>query len=1031
MLDTSPEPSAQPVSAIGKSSIPPPDFQRQIGDLSRRFHEGWANYSSDSYNEAQLRIEFLNPLFSLLGWDIDNAAGRPSFSREVVHEASVFVEEDGATKKKHPDYEFRSGGERLFFVEAKKPSVDILEDSAPAFQLRRYGWSGNLRFSVLTNFERLCIYDCTIMPVEGDSAAMALLARFHYSEFEEKAGEIYSLLSKESVLANANGATTASPRRPYRAEPFDKCFLRQIESWRLALGRDLAQANPSADSETVDFAVQRILNRVLFLRFCEDRNLERYEALKDIRTVDELKALFAAADRKWDSGLFAMMEEDRLRVSDETLPGIFQSLYYPQSPYEFGVIDPYVIDQIYEQFLLKSLQIGPDCDVSLADKPEAIDAQGAVVTPKIVAELVVERTLRPLLAETAPLALRIADICCGAGNFLVAAFEFLLRAALVESTDIEENARAAERRGDIIRRGTDWALSFSRRREILKKCIFGVDVDPLATEIAKFSLLVKLLEGISPGELEDFRVRTGEKPLPDLDTNIRCGNSLVGNDFIRGRRRGAANRALLGRVRPFNFSTEFPFGGFSAIVGNPPYVRVQNLVKYSREEYDYFKDPRSGFETAASETLDKYELFVERSLSLLAPGGIAGCLVPHKFMTNKAGRNLRGLLSRIRAVRGFVHFGTVQLFAGRTTYPCVLVLGKEPSSSFSAEFVHGAADLQRLFVSHDLPVQTFPADILSPSPWVFPTAENASGADAAYPGCRPLSDFADVFVGLQTSANSIFIFPGEPDGGGNVRGTDRKGETFLIEAAILRPCLYKESLTGYCEPRPNRYLLFPYRATKDGHELIPPEEMRTRHPLAWRYLNRFKKELASRDIGVGSVWYAFGRSQSIDRFTDGEHLVWSVLSRNAAYAYDTRSTAFTGGGNGPYYGLALKAGVQESLLYLLALLQHGPAEQWIEARASHFRGGYYSHSRQFMDSIPIVPVDFGIAPEKRTHNAIVAAARRVIELKRDASNAGTSHERVSLERLAAEEETRLATLVAARYRAAASPGAEANGGMPT
>ena len=164
----------------------PPDIHRQIAELVQRFHDGHPNYLASSYNEAQLRIEFLNPLFALLGWDVDNMAGRPAFSREVVHEASVLVDEGAETRKKHPDYEFRAGGERLFFVEAKKPSVDIRNDPAPAFQLRRYGWSGNLRFSVLTNFEWTSVYDCTIVPAEGDPAGTALLARFHYTDYETK-----------------------------------------------------------------------------------------------------------------------------------------------------------------------------------------------------------------------------------------------------------------------------------------------------------------------------------------------------------------------------------------------------------------------------------------------------------------------------------------------------------------------------------------------------------------------------------------------------------------------------------------------------------------------------------------------------------------------------------------------------------------------------------------------------------------------------------------------------------------------------
>ena len=1000
---------SHPVGCIASNS----EIVSRMEKLVERFNRGKHLYRLVSYNETELRVEFLNPLFLLLGWDVDNQGHHPPFLREVVHEAAVMVEEDGFRRKKRPDYEFRIGGERVFFAEAKKPSVDIRNDPVPAFQLRRYGWSANLRFSVLCNFEWLAIYDCSVRPVEGDSAGVALLARFHCSEYVERLPEIQALLSRDSMLHGPEEAFPRCRHRPLRPEPFDDFFLAQIEKWRLALGHDLARNNPAADSATIDFAVQRLLDRMLFLRFCEDRNLEEYEHLKGIQTVAALKAVFSAADRKWDSGLFSMLEEDRLAVSDEVLPEIFRTLYYPESPYEFGVIDPFVIDQIYEQFLAKSLRIGRDRSVALVDKPESVAAQGTVVTPKRLADLVVERTLRPLLDHSGSDGIRVADICCGAGNFLVSAYDLLLNEALLKCIQSAETIADAERRGDVFQSGNGWVLSFRRRREILSRCIFGVDIDPLAVEITKFSLLLKLLDGVSPAEIESFRAETGEKPLPDLDGRIRNGNSLVGTDFFWRTQRTQPNRDLIRKIRPFDFASEFGHGTFSAIVGNPPYVRVQNLVKYSPKEYAYFKRRRSGYETASSATLDKYELFVERMLKLLEPDGIAGCLVPHKFMTNRDGKSLRTILAQNKAIREFVHFGTTQIFKGRTTYPCALILGKSPGAVFSAQFVRGEADLGRLFVTRDLPRRSFPTASLSASPWVFPQEVDQPSKD--YPHCRPLSDFADVFVGLQTSANSIFIFQGEDIGGGRVRGKDKSGKSFEIESAILRPCLYKETLSAYSEPHPSRCIIFPYRSGATGPELIPPGEMKQRYPLAWKYLNRFKQELAKRDLAEGAAWYAFGRSQSIGRFAGGDHLVWSVLSRNASYAYDTRCTAFTGGGNGPYYGLALKPDAKESILYLLALLQHGPAEQWIESRSSHFRGDYYSHSKQFMESIPIVPVDFSVPAERRSHAAIVAAVRRILKWQQELDGVLSSSDRSAIQRLVASEKERLSALVAARY----------------
>lgn len=229
-----------------------------------------AEYRRQSYNETEVRVDFVNPLFKSLGWDVDNEAGLPQHLREVTHEATVLVEEDGQKRNKKPDYSFRVGTETLFYLETKKPSVDITTDNSPAFQLRRYGWSGNLKISVLTNFNDLYIYDCTVRPVEDDDIGVALIAHYTYEEYVDKFDEIYGLLSKEAVLSGAFASNFESIKGAFRREPFDEYFLRQIKEWRLAIGEDIVNNTPDIDTDTLNICVQRILNRIIFLRSCED-----------------------------------------------------------------------------------------------------------------------------------------------------------------------------------------------------------------------------------------------------------------------------------------------------------------------------------------------------------------------------------------------------------------------------------------------------------------------------------------------------------------------------------------------------------------------------------------------------------------------------------------------------------------------------------------------------------------------------------------------------------------------------------------
>ena len=157
----------------------------RMAERVRQYATRIREYTRPTYNETEVRVEFVNPFFKSLGWDVDNEAGLPQHIREVTHEATVLVEEDGRQRSKKPDYSFRIGTETLFFLETKKPSVDITTDSGPAFQLRRYGWSGNLKISVLTNFADLYIYDCSVRPVESDDVGVALIAHYSYTEYEE------------------------------------------------------------------------------------------------------------------------------------------------------------------------------------------------------------------------------------------------------------------------------------------------------------------------------------------------------------------------------------------------------------------------------------------------------------------------------------------------------------------------------------------------------------------------------------------------------------------------------------------------------------------------------------------------------------------------------------------------------------------------------------------------------------------------------------------------------------------------------
>lgn len=992
--------------------------QTQLGERVRQYASRIVEFTRPTYNETEVRVDFVNPLFRCLGWDVDNEAGLPQHLREVTHEATVIVDENGRQRSKKPDYSFRVGTETLFYLETKKPSVDITADNVPAFQLRRYGWSGNLKISVLTNFTDLYIYDCSVRPVETDDVGVALLAHYSYTEYVEKFDEIYGLLSKEAVLSGAFAARFDNIRGAYRHEPFDEYFLKQIKDWRLELGVDIRRNNPVLDEETLNISVQRILNRIIFLRICEDRSFERYETLKQIQTYDELKRLFSAADRKYDSGLFAMLEEDDFSVSDSVLLDIFRALYYPNNSYEFSVVDPFIIGQIYELFLDEKLSFADDGSVTAVPKPEAVDSQGAVNTPKNVTDIIVEQTLAPIYAgksieETRQV--RIADICCGSGNFLLSAYEFIVNFHI--DWIITHDRDNALRDGRLIAvPGVDICrLSYAMRREILLQNIWGVDIDPLAVEVTKFSLFLKLLEDTSSDEIDAFVRETSECVLPRLENNIKNGNSLVGTVYAQYDPDVYERAGALEQIRMFDWRAEFGSEGFDAIIGNPPYIRVQNMVRYSPREYGFYKSAFSGYQTGSSELLDKYYLFIERAWELLKDGGMIGYIVPHKFMNIMSGEALRGFLAAQKGVRKIIHFGTHQAFKNRSTYTCILILGKPPGDSYEIAFVQ---DWNRFLFEHRAVSERYPAETLGSAPWTFIPGPIKARLDALTGRCTELSGMARIFVGVQTSNDRVYIITADREDDAYVYFRDKNGIARKAEKGVLRKSVYDARLQKYQPIVPNSYIIFPYRNDGGKPQLVDIDTMRTEYPCAFDYLVAYKEELGRRNMTqprTESNWYAFGRNQGLARFISGEHLIWPVLSLDSNYVYDSDLVVFTGGGNGPFYGIEMKDGIRESIFYIQAILNHWLMELLVRKTASTFRGGYYSHGKQYVAELPIYRIDFSDESQKAAHDAIVEKVHAIERLNARMIASQNSTGKRAIQRAIEVTETELSSLIDALY----------------
>ena len=414
-----------------------------ITKLCRYFTTNRQAFLAPGLKEAHIRQSLIDPLFEALGWDVGNKSMTAPQYREVIPEDSLDVE----GQQRAPDYTFRVGSLPKFYAEAKKCGVNIGADPASAFQLRRYGWSAKLALSILTDFEELAVYDCTMRPRPSEKASHARIQYFHFEEYPDRWRELWDVFSRDAVWSGAYDQYAASKRKHGTSE-VDEEFLKEMEGWRLALAGNIALRNKSLSLDDLHAAVQLTIDRVVFLRMAEDRGLEPYEQLLKLCERPNIYSRFMhdlsrRADQKYNSGLFHFQKETgvseepdritpKLVVDDKVFKPILQSLYFAHgSPYQFGVMPVEILGTVYERFLGKVIRLTAGHQAKIEEKPEVRKAGGVYYTPAFIVDYFVAHTTARQIEGRSPAQLagskdkppfRILDTACGSGSFLLGAY---------------------------------------------------------------------------------------------------------------------------------------------------------------------------------------------------------------------------------------------------------------------------------------------------------------------------------------------------------------------------------------------------------------------------------------------------------------------------------------------------------------------------------------------------------------------------------------------------------------------------------
>lgn len=948
------------MSGIKCKSMTMEERKGEISRLVNLFRDNEKYYLSKDFVESECRSKFIDPLLECFKWDVKNEKGARPSNQEVITEDRVKI--DGITK--HPDYTLCFGGIRKIYIEAKQPSVDLKTNPEPALQVRRYAYTNKMPIAILTDFQELAIYDTRIKPKANDTASTARIEYLTYKQYEEKFEELYNRISWDAVDLGKFDSYWESSKDKKGTATVDNDILNMIEDWRSLLAEDIALHDENIDEFNLTSSVQKIIDRILFLRICEDKEIEDLYTLKKIAEsktgiYEQLQKIFEEANRKFNAGLFATDEYlDSLAVSDKILCKIINALYYPECPYEFSVLPVEILGSIYERFLGKIIRFTRKTknghSVEIIEKPEVQKAGGVYYTPPYIVRYIVKQTIGRKIDGKTPeqiAKMHFVDPACGSGSFLVGAYQYLLDWHL--NYYLESPAKY-EKAGKIYKDAStqEYKLSVEEKKAILLNNIYGVDIDSQAVEVTKLSLFLKLLENegrslSSTGQAQLFRSSDiKEKILPSMINNIKCGNSLIGSDYYADKDLSLFDIKDQRKVNVFDWEKEFAFGGFDCVIGNPPYLRVQGLRENYEEESKFYEQKYK----SATGRFDFYILFMERGFSLLNKDGILSFILPHKFINADFGTGIRKFIYENKALNYLVHFGAEQVFDKASVYTCIIGL-----SHGNKEF--NFAQVNPKEIESGVKFEKIDEEKLSTvEKWNLAVSDDNKILDKLNLLPYRVKDiFKGIYQGIVSGDNKAFYLEDCLESGKYIEGFSAVTESRIqIEKDICKPIFTGKTISRYELIDKKERIIYPYHLVDDKSVFYTEKELKENFPKCHEYFSSIKKRLQSR--GTASmkypIWYALWNSRNIQNLT-AKKIFTPDICYGSSMVYDNVGYFH----NDTSYGLVLNNPDEQLYKTYLAILNSSVTWYFLQKTGTSLRGGYFRFKTKYLEPFPLPELD--------------------------------------------------------------------------
>lgn len=688
----------------------------RVCELVDDFEKHFDHYKKN-FDEASTRKRFIDRFFSALGWavDPDNKIS-PHLQEVTVEDPQKQLKNEGT---KFADYAFFTvNGEKrkhAFFVEAKQPSVEI-KSALRYLQVKNYAKYNGLPISILTDFEQFHIVDCRT-PFSPKHALEGDHKEYIYTDFRDKNKFkfIFDLLSKKSVHEGSieSYVSTLKIKKGYivAKDPLERIgdeFLLYIEGLRYEVASNYKKANSALDGEELTEATQKLIDRLIFIRFLEDKHIEQKsfvqkwaeskrpysDFLKDCKDFDKVyNGIIFKHHPIVDNPIYSKDDMWFQKVCNDMVDPFSENKFY------FNYIPIHILGSVYERFLGSIVRATPK-KISIEQKPEVLKANGVFYTPKYIVDHIVNETVGKVIKGLKPSLIAeksFADIACGSGSFLIGVYD-CIHNYLVEYY----NKRKAEalKDGCLLNSNGFYRLSLKQKRNILINNIYGNDIDSQAVEVTQLSLFLKMLEEetqetiIQKGNLLDVAI------LPNLNRNIFHGNSLIGKEIYE--QKDLFSEGDFKHLYPFeywdNLQKQKMSGGFDAIVGNPPYVKEYT----SRETFENVKLGK--LNKYYQGKMDLWYFFVCYGIDLLKKDGLLGYIVPNNWVSNSGASILRNKILSDSKIDALIDFEDFMVFQNASIQTMIILLTKDNSIdnyNFLSQIFKGKK-LSTLDVAEDL-----------------------------------------------------------------------------------------------------------------------------------------------------------------------------------------------------------------------------------------------------------------------------------------------------------------------------------------